>query len=292
MTIDIDKILNFEFPIPEETISIQRSILYSLGLGLGLNPTDQADLVYLDESRLQINPTIANVLADNGFWLRKFDMGLNWQNAVHAEQFVTIHKPLQLNTKVKGKMRIVDLVDKGADKGCLLYMQRELLDAENEKLLATVMQVVMCRADGGFGGPSKPSRIKPIKPAWEKPTSNPDQSTVLHTSPQQALIYRLSGDLNPLHIDPQVAEKLGYKRPLLHGLSFFGLAGHGLIKTLCNNDPNRMQFIGGRFTAPVLPGDDLVLHTWKMKDGSAKFIVNKKADNTTVINHGYIDYKI
>jgi acyl dehydratase len=150
------------------------------------------------------------------------------------------------------------LVDKGAGKGALIYSEREGVDAATGQRLFTVRQTTFARGDGGCGGPAGP-----VRPAHVMPDGPPQEHCDLPTLPGAALIYRLSGDYNPLHADPDVATQAGFPRPILHGLCTLGVAGHALLKTCCGYDPARLKALQVRFTAPVFPGETIRTEIWR-----------------------------
>ncbi len=149
-----------------------------------------------------------------------------------------MHRPLKGQDTVIGRTRIIEVIDKGAGKGALVLTEREITDKATGEPIATVTQTTFCRADGGFGGPP---RAAPAP--HELPSRAPDAVCDLATRPEAALIYRLSGDRNPLHADPAVAKQAGYPRPIMHGLGNFGIAGHAVLKTLCGYDPRKAGFV-------------------------------------------------
>ncbi len=167
-----------------------------------------------------------------GFWVRDLDTGIDWVKIVNGEQGVILHQPVKPAGTVIGKSRIVEVIDKGTGKGALVYTERKVTDKASGALIATVTQTTFCRADGGFGGPPRES-----PPVHKIPDRAPDLACDLGTRPEQAMIYRLSADRNPLHIDPEVAKAAGYPRPILHGLGTFGVVGHALLKSVCGYDP-------------------------------------------------------
>ncbi len=276
----------FAARIPEITqrYGWRESVLYALGIGIGLDPMDEADLPFVDETRLKIHPSLANVLGYPGFWQREPAFGLDWVKTVHGEHAIRIHRPLPPEAEVVGVSRIVELVDKGEGKGALIYVEREIRDAHSSELLATVNQTVFCRGDGGFGGPARAQPApRPI------PKRAPDASISLPTSPQTALVYRLSGDFNPLHANPEVARAAGFERPILHGLATFGITCHGLMKRLCDADPGAVRAMGGRFSAPVFPGETLHVEIWHEGAGLATFRTTVPQRGVVVMNNGHFE---
>lgn len=266
MPIDPATLLAARIPERIQEYDWRDCALYALALGAGMNPVDEEELSYVDETRLKVQPTLVNVLADPGFWLRDLPLGLDWRRTVHGEQSIRLHRPLAPKGRVRGVTRIVDLADKGAGKGALLYVERELFDAADGALLATLQQTVFCRGGGGFGGRASARPAPPAMPARE-----PDAAVDCPTSPQAALVYRLSADLNPLHIDPAAARLAGFKRPILHGMASFGVAGLGLARLCCPGEPERVRAMSGRFRAPVYPGERLRVDVWREQPGLARF---------------------
>jgi acyl dehydratase len=177
---------------------------------------------------------------------------------VHGEQGLVLHKPVASQGTVIGQTRIVDVVDKGEGKGALVYSERKITDRETGVLLATLTQTTFCRGDGGFGGPKRDT-----PPPHALPERAPDMVCDLPTRPEMALVYRLSGDINPLHAEPAFARAAGFPRPILHGLASFGVAGHALLKSVCGYDPTRLAAISGRFSAPVFPGEAIRTEMWR-----------------------------
>jgi acyl dehydratase len=176
---------------------------------------------------------------------------------VHGEQGIVIHRPFPIGGEVIGRSRITGLVDKGAGRGALLYSEKVVLDGVDETLLATTTSTTFLRGDGGFGGASGP-----VRPPHAVPGTAPDHVVDLPTRPEQALLYRLNGDDNPLHADPAAAAAAGFPRPILHGLCTLGVVGHALLRTLGGYDAARFQALDLRFSAPVFPGETIRTEIW------------------------------
>lgn len=263
----------------------REAAIYSLGLGYGQDPLDKRQLRFLDHGQdMAAHPAMVNVLGYDGGWLRDERTGVDYLKVVHGEQEMVIHAPLPLEGTVRAKTRVEDLIDKGEGKGALIVTSRELADSTSGKLLATVRHTIFCRGAGGFGGSSEPSRQPhPV------PDRNPDGSVDIATPPQLALIYRLSGDLNPLHSDPEIARSAGFERPILHGLSTFGIACRALMGTLADNDPARVKGLSGRFSAPVFPGDTVTFDWWNTGTaGCAAFTA--RVEDRPVLKNGRFEY--
>ena len=229
MPIDYDKVMSFPPIETHATFNTRDTILYALGLGVGADaPQDPRQLQFVYEKELKALPTMAVIMATPGFWLSQPKYGFDWKKLLHGEQGLQIHKPLPVEGSVRTVVTIDEIYDKGADKGALLLVSRKLYDESDDSLLATLTQSYFLRGDGGFGGKSEGApKPHPI------PDRLADVSQTYHTRDDQALIYRLSGDYNPLHIDPEVAEAAGFKKPVLQGLCTYGIAGRAAVEMLC-----------------------------------------------------------
>jgi acyl dehydratase len=285
MPIDPSKLLTLEIPDTRQSYGWRECVTYALGVGFGLDPLDERQLRFVDETKLKAVPTMANVLAYPGFWIRDLSTGINWVRAVHGEQAMRVHRPLSANADVVRKTRVVDIVDKGPGRGALLYVEGNITDAKTGERIATLLQTVFCRGDGGFGGSATASHVPhPV------PERVPDLSLDMPTHAQLALIYRLSGDRNPLHADPAVARKAGYERPILHGLATYGVACHALMAALCNYEPDRVLALEGRFSTPVFPGETITVDIWRESAGRAAFRARVAARDALVLANGRFDY--
>lgn len=280
MAIDYERLLERSFAPVEHTYTARDSSLYALALGLGSDPLDSRQLAFVHEQNQQAFPTLPMVLGYPGFWAREADTGIDWRRLVHAEQSLQLHAPVPAQGRVTGHTRITRIIDKGAEKGALLYLERRIVDADSGVLLATVNQVNMLRGDGGFGGPSGP-----IPAPHRLPERAPDSICDLASLPQAALLYRLSGDLNPLHIDPSVAHDAGFPRPILHGLCTLGIAVHGLLRSLLDYQPSRLAGLQVRFTAPFYPGETLRCEFWQ-EAGQVSFRASSLERGVQVLGAG------
>ncbi len=280
MTINHEHLLNYPIPEIRQTIRWQDTALYNVSIGLGQDPMDQKQLDFVYEARLQAMPSMAVVLGYPGFWLRNPDTGVDWTQVLHGEQSVILHKPLPAEGEIIGRSRISSIVDRGAGKGALLYNERVVLDAKTGEKLATLEGTTFARGDGGFGGPSGP-----VKKPHPEPERAPDVIVDLPTRPEQAIAYRLNGDHNPLHIDPEVAAKAGFKQPILHGLCTFGVVCHALMKALCGYDPARFGRMDLRFSSPVYPGETIRTEIWR-EDGGAAFRARVAERDKVVVSNG------
>jgi acyl dehydratase len=257
MPLDPEKLLNWKFPEIEHTYTEKDTILYALGLGCGSDPEAADDLRFAYEKGLLALPTMAVVLAYPGNWLESEESTVDYRKLLHGEQYLTLHRPIPPAGTVVGRTRVVDLLDKGKEKGAVIYSERTILDKASGAPIATMTSAGMLRGDGGFGGKPGP------QPAPHRvPESAPQGAVDLKTHANSALIYRLSGDRNPLHADPKAAAAGGFKTPILHGLCTFGVAGRALVKACCGGDPVRLKSMQVRFSAPVFPGETIRTEMW------------------------------
>ncbi|HUZ31133.1 MAG TPA: MaoC/PaaZ C-terminal domain-containing protein [Xanthobacteraceae bacterium] len=285
MPIDYDHLMAVQIEPAEQAYEPKDCMLYALGVGLGHDPLNEDELAFVYEKNLKVLPTMATVLGHTGSLAQRSDTGINWLMVVNGEQGFTLHRPLAGRGVVIGRTKIVEVIDKGAGKGALILTERAISDKTSGAPIATVTQTIFCRGDGGFGGPPRP-----IPPPHPIPARAPDAVCDLGTRPEMALIYRLSGDYNPLHAEPAFAKAAGYERPILHGLGTFGVSGHALLKTLCGYDPARLVSFAGRFSAPVRPGETIRTEMWC--DGSiVSFRARVLERDVIAINHGRAEVK-
>jgi acyl dehydratase len=283
MPIDYQKLKNWPFPVCEHSYTARDTILYALGVGCGSDPIDEDDLPYVYEENLRALPTMAVVLGYPGFWLKEPGTGVDWRKVLHGEQGVVLHRSLPIAATVIGRTRVTEIIDKGADKGALLFSERDVIDKASGALLCTLTSTIFLRGDGGFGGPAGPT-----PEPHRLPARAPDVVIDRPTLPQAALIYRLSGDDNPLHADPAVARAAGFPRPILHGLCTFGVAGRALLSACCGNEPARLKAIKVRFSAPVFPGETIRTEIWC--DGPrVSFRARAIERDTIVLNNGFAE---
>jgi acyl dehydratase len=260
------------------------SLLYAVGVGAGLgDPLSELQFTTENSEGItqQVLPTYAVLIsqARTGRSLGDFDRAL----LVHAEQSFELHKPLPVAGTVRTTATVTGIYDKGS--GALVVTENEAVDAATGEPLVTARSGTFIRGEGGFGGDRGPSD------AWQRPDRAADHQVVMQTRPEQALVYRLSGDRNPLHADPRFAARGGFDRPILHGLCTYGVTGRALLQALCGSDPARFQSMSGRFTRPVFPGDTLTVAIWidEDADGAARFQTSTQ-DGNVVIDRGVMRF--
>ena len=284
MAISYDKLINWSIPEARQRLTKRDTILYALGVGLGADPCDEQQLRYVYEEKLQALPTMAIILGYPGPWHAQGDTGITRSHVVHGEQGFRILKPLPVEGEVAGKTRVTGVVDQGKDQGALVMTENTVKDASGDTV-CTLTSTTFCRADGGFGGPDGP-----VNTPHPVPDAAPQHVCDLPVLPQAALIYRLSGDYNPLHADPAYAKKAGFRMPILHGRCTFSIAGHAILKTLCGYDPARFVAMEGRFSSPVYPGETIRTEMWR--DGNlVSFRATVPARSVTVLNNGRAEIK-
>jgi len=279
LPLDTEKLHAFAIPTARDDYDPRDAILYALGTGAGLSSDiDETDLLF--ERRLQVLPTMALVLGTAGFWPMDPQSGLDWLRILHGEQRLKLYASLDPVGTLIGETMVTDLADKGPGKPALVRYVKQL-KTPGGTLVAEATETWVVREAGGFGG----QRDLPGDALPPVPPRDPDFAITLPTSRAQAAIYRLSGDRNPLHIDPLSASSAGYERPILHGLSTMGLVARALIHACCNGSANALQEIALRFTAPVYPGDTIRTVIWQ--DGPAlHFRAEAVERDVVVIDNG------
>jgi len=284
MAFTYDHLMAWPFEEVEQTYTVKDSIIYALGLGYGHDPLDEKQLLFVFEEReFTAVPTMPVVLAGPGFWARDPDSGIDWKKILHGEQGIIIHKPLPPAATVTAKTRITEILDKGEGKGALIYTERDLTDKATGDMLATLTSTSFARGNGGFGGP-----LGPQPQPHALPEREPDTYVDFPTNASSALLYRLSGDPNPLHADPEVAKAAGFKAPILHGLCSLGVSGHAVLKTYCDYDVSRFRSLRLRFSAPVYPGETIRTEMWK--DGDiVSFRAKVVERDLVVLNNGRVE---
>ncbi|MGZ4740504.1 MAG: MaoC/PaaZ C-terminal domain-containing protein [Ilumatobacteraceae bacterium] len=262
----------------EASWSSKDALLYAVGIGAG-----RAELAYTTENTngvtQQVFPTFAVVIGwGAGSAMRNIGT-FNPALLVHGQQAITLHKAIPVSGSARLQGRVTAMYDKGT--AAVVVTETTATDLADGQPLFTNVSSAFIRGEGGWGGdrgPSGPKNTPPDRAA--------DHQVTYQTSPDQALVYRLSGDRNPLHSDPSFAAMGGFDRPILHGLCTYGFTGRALLHTLCGGEASRFEHIEGRFTSPVLPGEALTISMWEIDDENAVFTTS--VADRTVIDQGLL----
>lgn len=259
----LDVLRNLKLPPVRQAYSFKDSILYALGLGYGSDPCSAQELQFVYEGAQKAVPSMAVVLGYPGFWMQDPALGIDWVKLLHGEHHYEIHRPLPACGVVRSEHSVPAVDDKGPGKGALVYVEKRLY-AQDGDCVATIRQTLFLRGDGGCG-----SYGTPPAPAAALPERAPDSTVDIATLAQLALIYRLSGDFNPIHADPGLAAEAGFDKPILMGLCSMGLATRAAIAHLAGGDPHRLQSMFVRFVKPVFPGETLRFEFFSHAGGAA-----------------------
>lgn len=256
-------------------------MLYALGIGMGNDPMDEKELLFVNEGYfnkkpLKVVPTFAAVCA---YGANAGHIDVNRVMVVDGGRDISFHRPLPAAARVTADSRIAGVFDKGKDKGAVIERETIVRNEAGEALV-TIRGSTFARGDGGFGGPSE-GQAEP----HQVPKRSPDRSVDIATRENQALIYRLSGDRNPLHSDPEFAARAGFKRPILHGQCTYGVTCRAVLQTYADYDPAAFRRHAARFSSPVFPGETITVDLWK--DGNVvSFEARIKERNVTVVRNG------
>jgi acyl dehydratase len=277
MPINPDAANNEPGPPSERSWTSKDCLLYAVGVGAGsIDPTG-FELQFTTENSKDIQqrvlPTFA-VIVGMGIG----DVGtFNPAMLVHGEQAIELHREIPVEGKALTSARVVAVYDKGS--AAVVVNEATSVDAATGEPLMTTRNSMFIRGEGGFGGDRGPSGPRNVAPDRE-----PDEVVTYQTRPDQALTYRLSGDRNPLHSDPEFAKMGGFDRPILHGLCTYGFTGRALLHTLCDSNPSRFTSMEGRFSKPVYPGDALTVKMWV--DGGEAIFRTETQNGDVVIDQG------
>jgi acyl dehydratase len=277
------EIVGVEGPPAERTWTESDVLLYALGVGAGA-ADPLAELEFTTENSIGIQtkvlPTFGNMIAGGGGAgkLGDFDPAA----FVHAEQAFTLHKPLPTAGTSRSVSKVTGMYDKGS--AALVVTESAAVDAATGEPLVTTRGSIFIRGEGGFGGDRGPS------PDWAMPDGAPDEQVTYRTRIDQALLYRLTGDRNPLHSDPKFAARGGFDRPILHGMCTYGFTGRALLHAVCGSDPARFTSMECRFTKPVMPGDELTISVWSGSGPAGTAYFRTTSNGAPVIDRGRLTY--
>ena len=271
-----------EWDAGTSTWTSKDALLYALGVGAGAGDP-LAELEFTTENSegvtQRVLPTFA-VVAESlggaggaGPSLGDFPL----HAVLHAEQSVTLHGELPVEGSVSLTSTVDGMYDKGRD--AMIATRTRAQDAATGTPLYETSATIFVRGGGGFGGDRGPST------QWALPDRPADSVVTYPTRTDQALLYRLSGDRNPLHSDPAVARAVGFERPILHGLCTYGFTGRALLHAVCDSDPARFAGMSARFSQPVLPGQELAVHVWREDHG---YLFQTRVGDTVVLDRGVL----
>lgn len=279
---DLEALTSYQFEPKVVRYTDRDVMLYALSLGICQDPLDENELAFVYEKSLKTLPSISAVLAHPGPWVAIPEFKINFVKLLHGEQRAEFFKPLPVEAEIRGEYSIRAVLDKGAEKGALVYFDKLLFDNSSNERLAKVTQVLFLRGDGGCGSFGEvPDNLAAV------PERAPDFVEEVATSKGAALLYRLNGDRNLIHVDPEVAKKAGFSVPIAHGLWAYGICGFSVIKNALAYDPLKMASLDLRFSSPVLPGETLVVEGWNTEGGTA-FQATVKERNKLAISNGFV----
>ncbi|NCF51654.1 3-alpha,7-alpha,12-alpha-trihydroxy-5-beta-cholest-24-enoyl-CoA hydratase [Gammaproteobacteria bacterium] len=279
MSLDYEKLLATSVSGLELRYGDTETMLYAQSIGFGRDPLDRKELAYVYEQSgpLLTVPTMASAIIPEMF---PPDLGWDYSQVLHVEQRLQLYRPLPAAADLRIDKRVAEVFDRGPKHGALFFFEAEGRFAKDDTVLFSLGSTVLARGDGGFGGPTgsgpKPHRV---------PRRDPDLSCDSITRRDQALLFRLNGDRNPLHADPAKAEKAGFSVPILHGMCTYGIACRAILRTICDYDYTLIESFDARFSAPVLPGETITTDMWQ--DGNVvSFQCSVKERNCIVLKNG------
>ena len=279
MALNYDKVLATTHNDIKRVYGDTETMLYAQSIGFGRDPVDRKELAYVYEQgrSLQTVPTLASAIVPDMF---PPDLGWDYGQVLHVEQRLQLYRPMPPAADLRLDKRVVDVFDRGAKHGAMFLFEVEGRLAKDDTVLFTLGATVLARGDGGFGGPSGTG------PAPHRaPRREPDLSCDTPTRSDQALLFRLNGDRNPLHADPDAAAAAGFSIPILHGLCTYGIACRAILKTICDYDHTLIEAFDARFSLPVMPGDTITTDMWQ--DGNVvSFQCSVKERDAVVLRNG------
>lgn len=283
MPLNLDAVGSSSEPAERSWTSTE-CLLYALGVGAGASDPTGFELEFTTENSAEVQQavlptfvTVAGASAGPRLSIGEFDPAM----LVHAEQSIELFGAIPTEATVRTTSTLTAIYDKGS--GALVRSESRSVDAANGRPVFSSTTGLFIRGEGGFGGERGPSAGQdPI------PDRAPDEVVTYSTRTDQALLYRLSGDRNPLHSDPAFAKRAGFDRPILHGLCTYGFTGRALLHTLCGSDPGRFRSMGGRFSRPTYPGDVLTVSMWV--DGATARFRTSTQDGDVVIDMGTCEF--
>jgi len=283
MPLNYDALLNWKLPAVVQDYTVRDSILYAIGVGASIGGIDNPELPLLYEAEgPKTLPTMATVIGQRAMWMDDPALGMDIRMMVHGEQALTVHEPLPAEASIVSDEKVAAIYDKGAGKGALIQTERTIHSADRATHFATLTNIYFLRGDGGFGGPDQPRSTQP--PIPDRPA---DMVLDMATRADQSIIYRLCGDTMKLHIDRDFARKAGFPWPIMHGLCTYGIAARAIVNGFCDHDPDQLESISGRFSAPAYPGETINVEIWRIGERDLVFRASVQERNAIVFNNGF-----
>ncbi len=278
MAMNYDHLMTLKEEGREFSYGDRETMLYALGVGFGRDALDEKELDYVfEQGALKTVPSMAVVLTRGNLTA---EIGWDYTKVLHGEQRLELYRPLPPEGELIADARVAEAYDKGEGKGALVLIETDVRLKSDGQPLFKVGSTVFARGDGGFGGPSGSGPAP-----HPTPDRAPDMSVELETRPDQALLYRLNGDRNPLHADPTLAKSVGFPVPILHGLCTYGTACRAIVTTICDYDHTMIRGFDLRFSAPVYPGETIITDIWR--DGDiVSFQCRLKERDLVVVKNG------
>ncbi|WP_342723833.1 MaoC/PaaZ C-terminal domain-containing protein [Bradyrhizobium sp. B097] len=281
MPIDYPAVLNLKTEATPYSWSDREVMFYALGIGMGSDPLNERELQFVNDASaiprpLRVVPTFASVCV---WGASPGAIDLSRIMVLDGERDIIFYKPIPVTASVTADARVRGVYDKGKEKGAIIQNEVDVRDGNGHKIV-TILSSTFARGDGGFGGPSEG-----MPEPHQVPRRAPDRSVDIPTRPDQALIYRLLGDRNPLHSDPEFARLAGFQRPILHGMCTYGFTCRAVLQTYADYDASAFRRHRARFSAPVFPGETITVNLWK-EGNSISFEAHIQERQVTVAKNG------
>jgi len=278
MPLDHDRLMSLAVNDVAASYTERDAMLYALGIGIGSDPLNHDELAYVTEHQpLRTLPSMASMLVSDD-WLA----GCGWDRGrlLHGEQSLELYRPLPASARLLVNHRVAAVHDLGETTGARIVVESEARLARDDTAIFSLQSSLLARGEGGFGGKRGPAMLPHRLPRRE-----PDLDCDLPTRPDQALLFRLSGDYHPLHSDPAFARQAGFDGPVLHGRCTYGVACHAILRTICDYDFTLIAGFAARFTAPVYPGDVITTEMWQDRN-VVSFRCRVRERDVVVIDNG------
>lgn len=287
MMLNYGEVKNFQFRKDPSSYSSKDAILYALALGYGEDPLDERQLRYVTEADQCVAPTMPVVFCHPGFWIKEAQLGLDWRKFVHVSQRLRLEGPLASSGTITSNTYNAVVADRGEGKGAIIVQRREMSNQSDGQLIAVIESTYLARGDGGFSAADGRSDPLPETAGAAPRSGAPDAVVEIQSLPQAALLYRLSGDFNPLHVSPSAATAAGFPRPILHGLCTYGMAARAVLASFCDYDSSRLKEIYVRFSAPVFPGENIRVEMTRTSHNIVNFEASVRSRETAVLKDGW-----